>query len=80
MTPELVREQLRRLPFVPLRIQMSDGSSYEIRHPDFANLTRRELVIFSPQTAGELPERMTFCDLLHVTRIEQLQAATAADN
>ena len=36
MTAEKIDEQLHRQPFEPFRIHMSDGSSYEVRHPEFA--------------------------------------------
>jgi hypothetical protein len=34
MRPEELTELLRVRPFVPLRIHLTDGQSYEIHHPD----------------------------------------------
>ncbi|MGD0896907.1 MAG: hypothetical protein ABR915_03660 [Thermoguttaceae bacterium] len=70
MTAEKVREYLRRQPFEPFRVYMSDGSSYEIRHPEFAGLSRRELWVAVPRADEEIPRRGVVCDLLHLTRIE----------
>ena len=34
MSPADVLEALRRRPFEPFRIQVSDGSTYDVRHPE----------------------------------------------
>jgi hypothetical protein len=34
MNPEEVRNVLRQQPFEPFRLVMTDGTGYEIRHPD----------------------------------------------
>lgn len=70
MSPDQIRNHLRREPFLPIRIYMSDGSSYEVRHPEMAMVTRREVVVAIPPTHGDMPERTVFCDPLHITRIE----------
>ena len=70
MNAEQVREHLRKQPFQPFRLFMSDGSSYEVRHPEFALVTRREITIALAPRSGDLPERAVYCDPLHVTRIE----------
>ena len=74
MSPERILNHLRRQPFEPIRIYMSDGSSYEIRHPELALVTRREVVIALPPPEGDLPERTVFCDPLHITRIEPVNS------
>lgn len=70
MNPERILDHLRREPFRPIRICLSDGSSYEVAHPELALVTRSEVVIALPQAEGELPERSVFCDPRHVMRIE----------
>ena len=70
MRPEKVRDHLRRVPFRPFRIHMSDGSSYEVRHPEFVFVTRYEIYVAIPAAGDAVPERAVFCDPLHVTRIE----------
>jgi hypothetical protein len=71
---EQVREHLRKQPFEPFRIHMSDGSSYEIPHPDFAWVTRREVMVGVPPT-DKIPEHAVYCDPLHITRIEPIVPA-----
>ena len=70
MSPELIQKHLRRQPFQPFQVFLSDGSSHEVRHPEMALVTRREVVIALPQAAGRLPEEAVYCDPLHITRIE----------
>jgi hypothetical protein len=72
MTAEQIREHLRKQPFQPFRIHMSDGSSYEVPHPEFAWVTRREVMIGVPATSSVIPEGAVYCDPLHITRIELL--------
>jgi len=72
MSPDRILDHLRREPFRPIRVYLSDGSSYEVRHPELALVTRRELVIALPSAEDRLPERSVFCDPLHITRIEPI--------
>ena len=75
MSPTQIRAHVRREPFRPIRICMSDGASYEVHHPENALVTRTEVAIAVEADNGELPERMVYCDPLHVTRIEPLDGA-----
>ena len=77
MTPEKIQEHLHRQPFQPFRVFFSDGSAHDVRHPEMALLTRREVIIAVPQDVKRLPERTVTCDLLHVTRIEPINGRSA---
>jgi len=77
MTPETIQDHLRRQPFQPFRVFLSDGSKHDVRHPEMALLTRREIIIAVPQDAEQFPERTVICDLLHVTRIEPINGKSA---
>jgi hypothetical protein len=72
MHPENVRKHLKKSPFQAFRIHMSDGSSYDVPHPDFAFVTRTEVLVGIPADGDDLPERSVFCDPLHITQIEPL--------
>ena len=72
MSPNQVLAHLRREPFQPFRIYISDGASYEVRHPENALVTRTDVAIAVDGTP-DLPERMVYCDPLHITRIEPLE-------
>ena len=75
MRPDEIRAHLRREPFRPIRIYISDGSSYDVRHPELMFVSRAEVVIGLDAGDDELPERSVYCDPLHITRIEPVDAA-----
>ncbi len=72
MRPEEVLGRLPKRPFEPFRIHVSDGSSFEVRHPELAIVERSKVVIGLPGPEGlESPvERSVFCALVHITRLE----------
>ena len=74
MNPQDVLQLLRKRPFEPFRIHLSDGSSFEIRHPELAIVERTKVIVGVPGPKGpEGPvERSVFCALLHITRAEPL--------
>ena len=77
MRPLDLRDQLRRAPFQPLRLFLSDGSHYDIPHPEAAMVSRTMVVIGLRGQRGDLPERLAHCDPLHVTRIEPIDTDSA---
>lgn len=40
-----IRARLREKPFTPFRIRLTDGTVHEIRHPDGALVTERNVLI-----------------------------------
>jgi hypothetical protein len=82
MNPKDIVAHLKREPFRPLRICISDGSTYDVPHPEFMIVTRTDVAIALKLTEGDLPDRMVFCDPLHITRILPLtngDSATSTD-
>ena len=73
MAPNEIRSHLRRQPFAPFRLYLSDGASYLVKHPEMAIVSMMDVVI---AVGGEkdIPERVVFCDPRHVTRIEPVAA------
>jgi len=71
-----LQETLRKTPFQPFRIRLSDGQSYDVRHPEFAGLTRHSVFVGVPSGEDEAPDRMIQCDLLHVVTVEPLNGQT----
>jgi hypothetical protein len=45
MTVQTFREMLGRRPFQPVKLTLSSGQSYEIRHPEMALLTRTSILV-----------------------------------
>ena len=71
---ELQREQ----PFNGLRIYVSDGAVYEVRHPEMMLVTRDRVHIALPPPRGDVPVRAVYCDPLHITRVEPMNGGKRA--
>ena len=69
MSHEATQSLLRRQPFEPFEIRLTNGEKYEIRHPEVVLLLKSRLVIALPD------DRMVICPLLHIASVETLQSA-----
>ena len=75
-------EALQIRPFRPFRLYVSDGGTFDVRHPEMLMVARHTAVV-GLEGGGQREshqgypaiERFTFLDLLHVTRYEQLPQA-----
>jgi|WetSurMetagenome_2_1015567.scaffolds.fasta_scaffold1473836_1 hypothetical protein len=74
MRPEDILQLLRRRPFEAFRIHLSDGSEFDIRHPELAIVERSKIIVGVPGPEGpDGPvERTVFCALMHITRVEPI--------
>ncbi|MEI6239021.1 MAG: hypothetical protein WCR51_01395 [Planctomycetia bacterium] len=70
MNPDTIREFLRRQPFEPFAIRMSNGEVHEVRHPECAIVMKTKVILGYPEE-----NRAVHCVLIHVNTIEPLQAA-----
>ena len=76
MAPEDLRELLRKQPFEPFRLVMTDGVGLDIRHPELLWVGRRIAMVGLTGEPGQtFFERTVQVDLLHVIRIEPLLPA-----
>lgn len=81
MNAEELLQLLRRRHFVPLRLHMTDGQTYDIRHPDNVIVLRTRVDIgMTPDPATGVVSHVEYCSLLHVVRIEELQAGAPSGN
>jgi hypothetical protein len=79
MVPEELRDALRRQPFQPFRLVMTDEMGYDIRHPDLLWVGLRTVQVgLTGQTGQTFYERSVYMDLAHVIRLEPLEATAAA--
>jgi hypothetical protein len=80
MRPESLRDELHRQPFVPLRMYLSDGKTYDIRHPEMAMITSREIYIGREETSpgSGIARECDLVSLLHVVCVEQVPLATSS--
>ncbi len=67
MNTETMQGLLRRQPFQPFEVRMSNGDAYQIRHPEMALLLRSNLVLGSHES-----DDFIFCSLLHVAEVKAL--------
>ena len=81
MSPIDVLQALRKQPFEPFRIQVSDGSTYDVRHPELAMVGLGSVSIGIPAAGEAQPvyERVETISLGHVVKLVPLGAAKTAD-
>ena len=75
MRPGQIRDHLKIQPFRAIRVHISDGSSYDIRHPEMAYVTATQVMIALEMSEDNLPDKVVFCDPVHITRLEPLDGA-----
>jgi hypothetical protein len=52
MPPDPILTAVRRRPFLPFRLQLADGSVFEVRHPEMLMVAPGYLVLGVPTPAG----------------------------
>ena len=80
-SPDDILTRLRLRPFVPVRIIISSGQTFDIFHPDLVLVGRRDMII--GMASRENPaqyEQTTRVPLMHVTAMEDLPAPSASSN
>ena len=81
MTQEDLQEAVRRKPFVPIRLFVSTGMTFDIRHPDLIVVERRMVRIGATSPSEEVEfDRSIRIDLLHVVAIEDLTPLGSSTN
>lgn len=75
--PHRIRARLRRQPFLPIRVFVSDGSYYDVRHPGLMVVNRTAVVIGLGLGDDQLPETLTDIDPVHITHIEPIDGKRA---
>jgi hypothetical protein len=78
MPPQDLLQALRRRPFGPFKLHVSDGTVYEIRHPELFMVAVASAVVGVRSASQQPPqiERYEIVDLRHIVRLEPLDAQT----
>ncbi len=76
MTFQEFRAILKQQPFKPFRILMSNGKSYEVRHPKLAWLTQSVVLVGVGENDDGIPDDSRMCSLENITAVEPLDAAS----
>jgi hypothetical protein len=79
MRPDDLLIWLRAAPFVPFRIRLNSGKTYDIRHPEMLRVGRSSMHVFSFAGPPADPyERVEMVSLLLIEAIEPLEARMTA--
>lgn len=78
MRSDEVRSLLRKQPFQPFRLHLSNGKAFDIRHPELAMVGRSTVFIGRPAKGFTEPtyEDFDLVDLLHINNVEPLPSPT----
>jgi hypothetical protein len=78
ISARLIRAYLQAKPFKPFRLFLSDGSSHEVPHPEFAWVFGSTVFVGVAAKSTRAPEEFVKqIAVLHVTRIERMPPAKA---
>lgn len=77
MSSDDLLERIRHRPFLPFVVVTTDGTKYEVRHPEMLMPGRRTVTIGLPDDPGTpVYDRQVIVSMLHVQRLEFLQKQT----
>ncbi|MDO8629417.1 MAG: hypothetical protein Q7R41_02895 [Phycisphaerales bacterium] len=72
MDPDELFEKVRHRPFEPFRIHVSDGTSYDVKHPDQIMVGRRSCHVGIARNGTGPFQKIAVVANVHITRIEPL--------
>ena len=77
MRPDDILAYVRREPFQPFRLTLTDGRTYDVRHPELVMVGRSSLTIglARRERAEPVYDRIVNVSLLHIMQIELMEAA-----
>jgi len=79
MAPEEIKRLLKRTPFKPFSLVLTNGDRHAVHHPELLWVTREVLGLgtMRPGDPDVLAERIIWLDPQHVMKIEPLEPAKA---
>jgi hypothetical protein len=81
MRPDDLTNELRKQPFTPFRVVMTDGKSYDIFHPELLMVGHRSATIGLTESPEERLYNLTaLLDLMHIIRVEPLPQKASGKN
>ena len=75
MRPEELKALRDADPFVPFRICLTDGKTYDVPHRDFLMISRYLIDVGVASEDTGIYDRIVHVAPLHIVRVEHLQAA-----
>jgi hypothetical protein len=77
MNPVEILTHVRTQPFEPFRLHVSDGSHYDVPHPEFIYVMRNAVMVTVRSDSEEVTEKAIRIDPIHITRLEPMQTHKA---
>jgi hypothetical protein len=80
MNAQDVVRHLKEQPFIPFRIHLDDGRTFDIRHPEMMIVTKRIAVVAIPRpgSPNSIYDNVVTLSLLHIVTIEPIHTETKA--
>ena len=75
MNPETLAQELNREPFIPLRLRLSDGRTFDIENPGLCFIARLGLYAFRAKLHNTLAEDVEIISLRHIVSVETIAPA-----
>jgi hypothetical protein len=79
MRSEELRDHLRKRPFQPLRLILTDGRTFEVRHPELAVVGQSTVAVSLARRGDPEPlhDRLVTIPLVDVLRVEPAKSSPA---
>lgn len=78
MIPQEVLNYTNAQPFLPFRIRMNSGRTFDVRHPEMVRVGRRDLLIFTfISDSPDIYDRWENVVLLLIESLAPLEASVA---
>jgi hypothetical protein len=82
MTVDALFARLRRRPFVPFRLILTSGTTYDILHPEMLFISKNGLTVAiydrdQRPSPDEIPMREALVSFLHIAATEDLPQPTS---
>jgi hypothetical protein len=75
---EEILNRLKKSPFTPLRIKITSGEEFEIRHPDLVLVGERDLTVGTASKRNPaMYHSQTRIAIMHITMLEDLPASVS---
>jgi hypothetical protein len=79
MLPDGLHTKLHAAPFGRFRMHLTDGASYDIRHPESVLIGRRTAIIGVKENPSQsYYDRFVTVALAHIVRLEPIEETAAA--
>jgi hypothetical protein len=80
MAPGELRESLKHDPFEPFRLILTDGSGFDIRHPDLLMVGKRTAIVGLTGEPGQtFFERSVKVDLFDIIRVDPINTPSTGN-